>query len=332
MKALFFILLFSIPFISLSKPKVLKPRELKDKISQFGSDVMKIKASLQSLDKELDNQNQTYLSQVQKEQKLEDQISKMKVGAGKNKEKIILNLEQIKKKYYSVVLLNNTEKTLEENMKEKLILQDLAAESEILEELLTENKALVNLLDKMNLKLNELREEKNQLYSILNDLEKRKGGLKDSYFASLESKKQLEKELTRQKLEIIAKDSKVNIFELIPPFKKLGRVEETSQGVNFFFDSDQPLHSVSSGKVVYTGQLANYGTVIMIKHQGDLRSVILGPFKSKVSRGDVLQKGQLIGYASSKGLEDQEKKIYIELREKETPLMTAQYLNPSYRI
>lgn len=315
-----------------AKPKVMGTEDLKDKISVFSSDVMQIKASLQTLDKQLDNQNQTYLLQVKQEQKLESEINKMKKVATKNKEKILLNLEQIKKKYYSVVLIKPSEKSLEESVQEKVILKDLSTESVMLEELLVENKALTNVLGDLEVTLADLREEKDQLYSILNDLEKRKGGLQENYFESLESKKKLEAELTRQKLERIAQDSKVNIFELVPPFKNFQRLEETPQGINFYFDSDRPLHSISSGKVVYTGQLANYGTVIMIKHDGDLRSVILGPFTSKVSRGDILQKGQLIGYASVKGLKDQEKKIYIELREKETPLMTAQYLNPSYRL
>lgn len=328
------LILFSLFFFNntFASIKSVKPNALEDKISEFNSDVVQIKASLQTLDKDLDNQNRTYMQQVKLEQKLESEINKMKIGAKDNKEKILLNLDQIKKKYYSIVLLDKENKNLEESVKEKLILKDLSVEGEILEDLLVRNKSLINVLDGLNNKLADLREEKNQLYSILNDLEQRKGGLEENYFDSLATKKQLEEELTRRKLERIAEESKVNIFELIPPLKKFDRMEETPQGVNFYFSSNRPIHSVSSGKVVYTGQLANYGTVIMIKHDDDLRSVILGPFESKVARGDMLQKGELIGYASVKGLTDQEKKIYIELRKKETPLMTAQYLNPSYRL
>ena len=75
-----------------------------------------------------------------------------------------------------------------------------------------------------------------------------------------------------------------------------------------------PIKAPSSGKVVYTGELASYGNIIMIDHGQDVRSVIFGDMKIKANKGDLVEKSQILGYTmADPGIE---KSLYYEIRKK----------------
>jgi len=92
-------------------------------------------------------------------------------------------------------------------------------------------------------------------------------------------------------------------------------IEYQKKGVTFTFLGKNEIRAPKSGKIVYTGALANYGNVIMIDHGKEMRSVLLGQFDYVAKNGDMVKDGELIGYTkarASNGIGDG--KIYYEVR------------------
>jgi len=99
-----------------------------------------------------------------------------------------------------------------------------------------------------------------------------------------------------------------------PLMQNMG-IEHNQKGVTFKFQGKNEVLATRSGKIAYTGSLANYGNVVMIDHGNDTRTVLLGQFDFNVKNGELVKDSQIIGYTNPKsvnGLGDG--KIYFEVR------------------
>ncbi len=63
-----------------------------------------------------------------------------------------------------------------------------------------------------------------------------------------------------------------------------------------------PVEAANSGKVVYTGFLGIYGNTVIIDHGYGLMSLYGHLAEFKVKKGDIVKKGQIIGYTDTTGL------------------------------
>ena len=65
---------------------------------------------------------------------------------------------------------------------------------------------------------------------------------------------------------------------------------------------------------MYQGTLSNFGNVVMIDHGKETRSIILGKFIPKLSKGAVVKAGDVVGY--TRDSRNQEEKLYFEVRKR----------------
>ena len=85
-------------------------------------------------------------------------------------------------------------------------------------------------------------------------------------------------------------------------------------GINILAENGQSVFAVSSGEVIYVGDnQADYGKMVMIKHNEHLISVYAGYTINRVELGDQVSQGQLIANVGS-SLDDGKGGLYFEVR------------------
>jgi septal ring factor EnvC (AmiA/AmiB activator) len=84
---------------------------------------------------------------------------------------------------------------------------------------------------------------------------------------------------------------------------------------------------VGDGKIVFAGDLASYGQVVLIDHGNDLRTVLLGRMSIKVKKNDSVKSGDVLAYTINDSKEAQN--LYFEVRKKNTAQNTILWLEPN---
>ncbi|HEX4026202.1 MAG TPA: M23 family metallopeptidase [Rhizomicrobium sp.] len=99
-----------------------------------------------------------------------------------------------------------------------------------------------------------------------------------------------------------------------------------NDGINIATAMDAPIRASASGTITYAGdELKNYGNLVLIKHLGGFTTAYAHADRLVVSRGDVVTKGQVIGYAGQTGDVDTPQ-LHFEIREQTTPVNPRTYL------
>jgi murein DD-endopeptidase MepM/ murein hydrolase activator NlpD len=77
---------------------------------------------------------------------------------------------------------------------------------------------------------------------------------------------------------------------------------ERNDGINIATSEGEPIHAAAAGTVSYAGdELKSYGNLVLIRHDGNYVTAYAHASRLVVSRGDRVEKGQIIGYAGSTG-------------------------------
>ena len=106
---------------------------------------------------------------------------------------------------------------------------------------------------------------------------------------------------------------KLSSFSL--PLRAFDRIKkDKAGGISMYVSTGREIVAPKAGEVLYTGKLSTYGNVIVIKHEDDYQSVILGDIISNVSKKQVVRKDEVIGKIIENS--GDEKKLYFELRNK----------------
>jgi len=99
------------------------------------------------------------------------------------------------------------------------------------------------------------------------------------------------------------------------PLRAFDRIKkDKAGGISMYVSTGREIVAPKAGEVLYTGKLSTYGNVIVIKHEDDYQSVILGDIISNVSKKQVVRKDEVIGKIIENS--GDEKKLYFELRNK----------------
>jgi len=72
-------------------------------------------------------------------------------------------------------------------------------------------------------------------------------------------------------------------------------------GTDFGARKGTPLLAVHSGKITYASRMGSYGNVVKIKHAGGYESLYAHQSRIRVKHGQLVKKGQVIGYVGSTG-------------------------------
>jgi murein DD-endopeptidase MepM/ murein hydrolase activator NlpD len=100
-----------------------------------------------------------------------------------------------------------------------------------------------------------------------------------------------------------------------------------NDGINIAAPTGAPIHASASGTVTYAGdQLKGYGNLVLVKHAGGYTTAYAHADRTVVQKGDVVTRGQIIGYAGQTG-DVSQPQLHFEIRSNTTPVNPRSYLS-----
>lgn len=305
--------------------------KIRDELGAKARKANTLAASIKSLENQIGKANNKYLERNSANRSLEAKAVKLKKGL----EQTLVELkkeEEYAKKLASTYALEGQDEEDENALLKRTILlrlaQKRASEYKEVRERAQQLKEAFSIYEQ---RLAQARSDEESLYSLIVDLENKKKDLSKKYISSMEDKNALEESLenalAKQKVYAAVKKKpiKSTSLGLIAPLENFVSYKGGKKGVTFKYDKRAPVKASASGKVVYSGELASYGKVVMIDHGSEVRSVILGDIQIKAKKGDLVQKGQVVGYTLAEpGLK---KSLYYEVRKKNIAQNTLEWLD-----
>jgi murein DD-endopeptidase MepM/ murein hydrolase activator NlpD len=95
---------------------------------------------------------------------------------------------------------------------------------------------------------------------------------------------------------------------------------ERNDGINIATAMGTPIHAAASGTITYSGdELKDYGNLVLIKHEDGYVTAYAHADRLIVNRGDVVSRGQVIGYAGRTG-DVSEPQLHFEIRHDTQPV------------
>ncbi|MCO4755443.1 MAG: peptidoglycan DD-metalloendopeptidase family protein [Bacteriovoracaceae bacterium] len=311
-------------------PKGKSLKQIKEELGKKARIATTIAASIKSLEKEIGKANNKYLERSAANKSLEEKATMLKEGL----EQSLVELkheEEMAHKLARTFALESQDDEDENALLKRTILKEIArkksAEYKAVRERTNELK---EAFASYEARLSQARNDEESLYTLIVDLENKKKDLSKKYISSVENKNELEETLEnalakRKAYKVVRKKPTTSPgLALIAPIDSFVDYKGGKKGVTFKYDTRTPIKASASGKVVYSGELASYGKVIMIDHGEEIRSVILGDVQIKVRKGDAVQRGQVVGYTLAEpGLK---KSLYYEVRKKNVAQNTLEWL------
>lgn len=319
---------------------------LKKSILTKTQEISKLKKELLSLDQDLVNKEKQISVFDENAKKQSEIIEKLKedfLPLKKEISSVEADLKKVLKKYY---LNNLDEEPTIAQMAEKKQLQSFIETMAIdLKLRKQEFEKLEAQMKDEEVKLQDLYQTKATLISLIEEVKLKKDNLSQTIQEKqkqpkptitpvptvAEIKKEIAKKTTSSggylfEIEKPTKESESNKkFDL--PLKDFISVNVEGKGIALVYQNVCPIYAPDNAKVVFTGELASYGNVIMLDHGSDIRTVLLGNLNAKIRKYDEVKRGDLIGYAEFEtGKKNQ---LYFEVRKKDFVLNTSQYLNKS---
>ena len=85
------------------------------------------------------------------------------------------------------------------------------------------------------------------------------------------------------------------------------------------------IDAAEDGRVIHSGRLGDYGKVVIVRHDGDYRSVYAHAHRTHVKKGQKVEKGQKIAEVGSTG-RSTGPHLHFEIRQRQTPQDPMLYL------
>ncbi len=307
-----------------------------DDLARTRSQVMELGAKLSTLEKEIGTKNNLYLSSIQQIKQFENDVQlyreHLKQVQSDVKEAQADN-QSIMKSY---LLESENESTQE--WQRRVHLELLKQAQSKLKNKETELASFESKILQFDEKIASLKQNEEEFLSVIRELEARKKTAMEVYLARVQTKKSIEKSVQSQKLHTrlaeIKKDFSQAPIVVTKPDRFFRRPVDdfmgytpSPKGVTFKYQSVQPIKAVGGGRVVFAGDLASYGQVLLIDHGNDLRTVLLGKMNIKVKKNDTVTGGDILAYTQNESKEPQN--LYFEVRKKNTAQNTILWLDPN---
>ena len=319
-------------FISFSSYGAIKKSI--DELAKYRTEVMEMGARLSSLEKQIGSKNNLYLSSLEQIKQFEADVKIYREELSR-KQKEVSKTENENKRILQSYILESENDTTE--LWQRKVHLELLKQAQ--KKLMSKESELIGFktqADEFDQKLLFLRKNEEELAQVIKELEIRKKMTIESYVAKVEAKKKIELKIQSQKLHqkiILVKkqfsDAPVvsvkadRIFSR--PVDDFLSVTSSSKGVTFKYQATQPVKAVGEGKVVFAGDLAAYGQVVLIDHGMDLRTVLLGRMNIRVKKNDNVRHGDVLAYTLNDSKEAQN--LYFEVRKKNTAQNTILWLD-----
>jgi septal ring factor EnvC (AmiA/AmiB activator) len=320
---------------SLSALGAVKGRH-SDDLARTRSQVMELGAKLSTLEKEIGSKNNLYLSSIQQIKQFENDIQLYREHLKLVQSEVAEAQAENQSIMKSYLLESENESTQEWQRRVHLELFKQAQTKLKAKE--TELVSFESKISQFDEKIATLKRNEEELLSVIRELEGRKKSAMEVYLARVHSKKKIERAVQSQKLQTrlseIKKDFSQAPIVVSKPDRFFSRPVDdfmtytaSPKGVTFKYQAIQPIKAVGGGRVVFAGDLASYGQVVLIDHGNDLRTVLLGKMNIKVKKNDTVMGGDVLAYTQNDSKEPQN--LYFEVRKKNTAQNTILWLDPN---
>lgn len=311
-------------------------RKPKDDLAHYRSEVQELGARLNTLEKELGSKNNLYLAGLDQIKQYEGDIELYKNHLNEKKAEVKAAQDDNKRILQSYLAESDSEGT--EDWQRRVHFQLLKQAQDRLKNKEIELASFEAKIVEFEGKLSSLKSTEEELAQMISELETKKRLAMETYQGRLKVKNKVEKrteksELTKR-LNVVKKQFSNTPVVLTKPDRFFAKPIDdflsstpSPKGVTFKYNAIQPVKAVGSGKVVFAGDLASYGQVVLIDHGSDLRTVLLGKMNIRVKKNDTVADGDVLGYTQSEGTEAQN--LYFEVRKKNTAQNTILWLDPN---
>jgi len=314
----------------------MKISQLKDKISNQSSTINKLAAEIRDVEEKMALSNEDYLKKIKDIESKEKNLQELKYSLT-DSSKMIHDEYLLSQKALNEYLLEASDTDNDQYLiSKKLYSEVLMQKMKDLKSAEEESEKILASIKKNENDLSEMKNTEQNLYALMLELESKKKDIGTNYLTLKEKhdKNQtiLERELSRIRAKKVVKaqptktiTNELDLIGFQMPITKFSSIKNGKKGITFKFSETTPVKSPAAGKIVYSGELASYGKVVMVDHGDDVRSVLLGDIISKVKKGDSVQAGEMIGYTvSDPGLT---KSLYFEIRKKNIAQDTSMILS-----
>ena len=327
--------LFLLTLATLTSNAAIAPRA-NDDLARQRTQVMELGAKLSSLEKEIGAKNNLYLSSIQQIKQFENDV-KLYRDHLKQVQKDVKEAQVENQSIMKSYLIESENESTEE-WQRRVHLELLKQAQTKLKNKEVELASFETKITEFDTKIASLKTSEEELSSVIHELEERKKVAMTTYMAKVQDKKKLEKVVQTQKLEkkldVVKKEFSQAPIVMTKPDRFFGKPVDdfmtytaSAKGVTFKYQSVQPVKAVGQGKIVFAGDLANYGQVLLIDHGNDLRTVLLGKMNIKVKKNDTVSSGDVLAYTENDSKEPQN--LYFEVRKKNTAQNTILWLDPN---
>lgn len=305
-----------------------------DELARYRTEVMEMGARLSTLEKEIGTKNNLYLSSIEQIRQFEADVKLYKDELIKKQIELKEAQSENKKILQSYLLESENDTT--EPWQRKVHLELLKQAQTKLKAREIELAGFQSKVLEFDTKLADLRRNEEELSDVIKELESRKNRAMETYLAKVETKKKFEAKVQIKKVEkkvaqVKKAMSNAPVVEARPdrlfsrPVDDFLSMTKSTKGVTFKYHAAQPVKAVGEGKIVFAGDLAAYGQVVLIDHGNDLRSVLLGKMDIRVKKNDTVQNGDVLAYTLKDSSEAQN--LYFEVRKKNTAQNTILWLD-----
>lgn len=306
---------------------VNKTNSLRKNLKQEKQKLGKITKAIEGIEKKLEHSNQRVLKMSASKRKLEEAIFSLKKELLTSLSNLNLGKQEIRHLLTSIAV-----NTFEDDegpaaiLSRKILVKELKKRLKNYNVQINVTKGYQERLSNIetDIKLYETKEK--MLLETIAHLEETKRLEAQNY---IQTKKRYQESLQEWQKVKVAKTKKragsglrkkLGVFSI--PLEKHTSMDFRKKGVTFLFNESQPVRATRQGKVVHIGSLSTYGNVIMLDHGKETFSVCLGDFKPRLKKGDVVEKGQVLGYTP-----DKSGKLYFEVRNRDKAQETIHLLD-----
>ena len=298
-------------------------------IKKTEKEIKHLRSRMEELERNLHHRNGHYLQVIEQRREIEKKHQTIAAQLQKDETAIEQELAQTNELFKKLVLAH-----LGQDIDAAQLLSQKIMQRKLQQQMLTLQNNLDRLaqaraeLDQIAQGLQTFAGREQALGQDLAQMEKLKEEVLANYMELMDQKNSLQEQLAKAQNDRGKKylaPASAKKLGLIPPVLEFSQVESGKKGVTFYYQGGQDVVATGKGKIAYVGSLATFGEVAMIDHGNDTRSVILGPFKGLVQKGDLVQKGQVIGRTKEKAAETG--KVYFEVRRHNQALHTARLLD-----
>ena len=293
-----------------------------NKVLQYDKEIARLTAEISKLETSLNAQNNRYLGVVAKERQIEGQLLELRQKLKVRNDKLA-KLQAEAKRILAGLLVNSMGNTQDAAalLSHKLMIQALKERLARLQEEISENSGIYAQTEDLEQRFAKYRQLEQELLTLLTELEERKRNVAEDYLRQMEQREQMQLKLTESaKVPLSEKNGR---FAL--PMDNYANMKMGTTRISFKFVGTQPVLCVDKGKVLYAGSIGAYGKAVILDHGDQLMSVVSGQFRPKVKKGDVLLKGDILGYTNVLG--NTTGNIDFEVRKNQQALNIAQLMN-----